>query len=329
MATLAESAAPFAASPALRAARSAAATSSWAALASAAAFSAASLAFAAASTARSAASSACCVIASACCPSRRATATSSWICVASWSRARAMCWPVSRNHSTSESVPDRAREAYFCTSGPACTVSLAASTRMSSRVAEYCPAVRKVSSASKVPVLRAVPPARFTALPPVAIAVVAATRRSSSRAVLNPPVRYAATAESPFPSAAVASRRTPFPPAASEVTMETRLSIARLRGEANGQEVLHVGVGTDQRRFGGSAHTPASHQPGPDDLDPFGGRQPQRIAVAVFRRRVGRPRGQGIQDEAGRGGHRRGGRHGTDEAPSAPIDGIQRGCPPR
>lgn len=109
--------------------------------------------------------------------------------MASWSRARAMCWPVSRNHSRSLSLPDSAREAYFCTSGPAWKESLEASTRMSSTRAGYSRSPRNDSSADWEPLFRAVLPSRLTALPPTAITVVVATRKSSIRADLYPPAR--------------------------------------------------------------------------------------------------------------------------------------------
>lgn len=144
MASRAASAAPFAALAAFRAAAPDFCTSFWAAVASAAAFSAASLAFPAAVSARAEASTARLVSLSARLPSRSTRATNSSMVADSWSRARAMCWPVSMNHSTSVAAPSSARLAYFCTSGPALNSMALTWTRVSSRRESYWLSVRKV-----------------------------------------------------------------------------------------------------------------------------------------------------------------------------------------
>lgn len=137
MALRAALAAPLAALAALRAAAADFCTSSLAAAASAAAFSAASLASWAAAWARSELSTARSVSACARLPSRSTTATSSSMVAASWSRARAMCWPVSRNHWTSDAVPLRARSAYLRTSDPPLNSMVETWTLASSRRAVY------------------------------------------------------------------------------------------------------------------------------------------------------------------------------------------------
>lgn len=255
MALRAASAAPFAADAALRAAAPDFCTSSLAAVASAAAFSAASFAFSAAVWARAEASTARFVCCSARLPSRTTTATSSSIVADSWSRARAMCCPVSMNHSTSDAVPLRARSAYLRTSGPACSSMVVTWDRASSRRALYWVSVRNVIRVGWVSAFRAAVPSRWTALSPVPDTMVVATRRSSRMAGLKPSFRKAAMAASPLSRAATASRRRPLPARSRLLMMATRLSCTVWYGSVSARKVW-ISLSEPNRAVAAAALTP-------------------------------------------------------------------------
>lgn len=136
----------------MRAAAPDLATSSRAASASAAAFSAASLAFSAASCAFSEATMARSEVSWARLPSRSTIATSCSMVALSWSRARAMYWPVVRNQLIADGEPSsRARWAYFFTSGEAVERMRRTSTRSSSWRAVIWLSSRNRDSASLLP----------------------------------------------------------------------------------------------------------------------------------------------------------------------------------
>ncbi len=238
MAVRAADAAPLAAVAASRAASADRRTSSLAFSASAAAVSAFSLALLAAVVARSEASTARSVCSRARALSRSTMATNCPMVAASWSRARAMCWPVSRYHCTSSAVPLRARFAYFFSSGPAVARLRTISTRLSSSLASYWPASRNFSSAWSVPALSAVLPSRLTLFPPLAMTLSVETRMSSVTEARKPSLTNADIASSPPPRAAPASLRTPWPPKPRYVNAVTRLSMRVAFGNCSARKVV-------------------------------------------------------------------------------------------